>query len=99
MVSATPRPTSAIIPSATSRPSPTPFIYTVKSGDTLGDLALRYNTPLYTWIKQDYGLSRVEYVVVYSLALADGAQARDICDTSGFPKNTMSRAVAVVTAR
>lgn len=60
----------------------------------LNYLALRYNTPLYTWIKQTHGLSRVEYVVVYSLALADGAQARDIADTSGFPKNTLSRAIA-----
>lgn len=59
----------------------------------LNYLALRYNTPLYTWIKSEYGLSRAEYVVIYSLALADGAQARDICDTSGFPKNTLSRAV------
>jgi len=57
-------------------------------------LALRYNTPLYTWIQRTTGLSRVEYVVVYSLALADGAQARDISDSSGFPKNTLSRAVA-----
>jgi LysM repeat protein len=42
--SPTPRPTSAIIPSATPLPSPTPFIYTVKSGDTLGALALRYGS-------------------------------------------------------
>ena len=60
----------------------------------LNYLALRYNTPLYSWIKQSHGLSRVEYVVIYSLALADGAQARDISDTSGFPKNTLSRAIA-----
>jgi DNA-binding MarR family transcriptional regulator len=59
----------------------------------LNYLALRYNTPLYSWVHRSRGLSRPEYVVVYSLALADGAQARDIADTSGFPKNTLSRAI------
>jgi len=60
----------------------------------LNYLALRYNTPLYDWVSRAHGLSRVEYVVVYSLALTDGGQARDISETSGFPKNTLSRAIA-----
>ncbi|GIX14320.1 MAG: hypothetical protein KatS3mg118_2279 [Paracoccaceae bacterium] len=59
----------------------------------LNYLALRYNGPLYDWIRREHGLSRPEYVVVYSLALADGGQARDITATSGFPKNTLSRAI------
>lgn len=63
----------------------------------LNYLALRYNTPLYDWIRRVYGLSRVEYVVVYSLALSDGGRARDISDSSGFPKPTLSRAVARLT--
>lgn len=57
-------------------------------------LALRYNLPLYGWIKREHGLSRPEYVALYSLALCEGAQARDIAATSGFPKNTVSRAVS-----
>lgn len=56
-------------------------------------LALLYNSPLYDWIQNAYGLKRPEYVVLYSLALADGGSARDISRTSGFPKNTLSRAV------
>jgi DNA-binding MarR family transcriptional regulator len=60
----------------------------------LNYLALRYNTPLYDWVQRTRGLSRVEYVVIYSLALTDGGQARDISETSGFPKNTLSRAIA-----
>jgi DNA-binding MarR family transcriptional regulator len=59
----------------------------------LNYLALRYNTPLYDWINRKYGLSRAEYVVIYSLALTDGGQARDISETSGFPRNTLSRAI------
>lgn len=62
-------------------------------------LALRYNTPLYSWVARTYGLSRVEYVVLYSLALADGVQARDISETSGFPKNTLSRAIGQLEKR
>ena len=56
-------------------------------------IALRYNAPLYGWIKRQTGLSRPEFVVIYSLGLLDGALARDIASSSGFPKNTLSRAI------
>ena len=56
-------------------------------------IALRYNAPLYGWIKRHTGLSRPEFVVIYSLGLLDGALARDISYSSGFPKNTLSRAI------
>lgn len=58
----------------------------------LNYLALRYNVPLYEWVERTYGLSRPEYVVIYSLGLKDGAVARDIAISSGFPQNTLSRA-------
>jgi DNA-binding MarR family transcriptional regulator len=67
--------------------NPCPFTFRINY------LALLYNTPLYTWVQDTYGLKRHEYVVIYSLALADGGSARDISRTSGFPKNTLSRAV------
>ena len=67
--------------------NPCPFTFRINY------LALLYNTPLYSWIQDDFGLKRPEYVVLYSLALADGGSARDVTQTSGFPKNTLSRAV------
>lgn len=67
--------------------NPCPFTFRINY------LALLYNRPLYTWIHDTYGLKRPEYVVLYSLALADGGSARDISHTSGFPKNTLSRAI------
>ncbi len=67
--------------------NPCPFTFRVNY------LALLYNTPLYSWIQDTFGLKRPEYVVLYSLALADGGSARDISRTSGFPKNTLSRAI------
>jgi DNA-binding MarR family transcriptional regulator len=67
--------------------NPCPFTFRINY------LALLYNTPLYSWIQDIYGLKRPEYVVLYSLALADGGSARDVSDTSGFPKNTLSRAI------
>ncbi len=67
--------------------NPCPFTF------RLNYLALLYNTPLYSWIQDTYGLKRPEYVVLYSLALADGGSARDVSHTSGFPKNTLSRAI------
>ncbi len=67
--------------------NPCPFTFRINY------LALLYNTPLYSWVQDAYGLKRPEYVVLYSLALADGGSARDISRTSGFPKNTLSRAI------
>ena len=52
-------------------------------------IALQYNAPLYGWIKRRTGLSRPEFVVIYSLGLLDGTLARDISLSSGFPKNTL----------
>ena len=59
----------------------------------LNYLALRYNVPLYSWVEATYGLSRPEFVVIYSLGLKNGAYARDIGASSGFPQNTLSRAI------
>ncbi len=56
-------------------------------------LALRYNQPLYSWVEQEFGLSRVEFVVIYSLALMEGVTASEIASSTAFPKNTLSRAV------
>ncbi len=56
-------------------------------------LGLRYNTPLYGWVEERYGLSRAEFVVIYSLAIMDGVTASEIAASTAFPKNTLSRAV------
>jgi MarR family transcriptional regulator, temperature-dependent positive regulator of motility len=56
-------------------------------------LALRYNRPLYGWVEERFGLSRPEFVVIYSLGLADGITASEIASSTAFPKNTLSRAV------
>ena len=56
-------------------------------------LGLRYNTPLYGWVEERFGLSRAEFVVIYSLGLLDGVTASEIAASTAFPKNTLSRAV------
>ncbi|NDB67020.1 MAG: MarR family transcriptional regulator [Methylocystaceae bacterium] len=56
-------------------------------------MALRYNRPLYSWVEKTFGLSRIEFVVIYSLALMDGVTASEIASSTAFPKNTLSRAV------
>ena len=56
-------------------------------------LGLRYNTPLYGWVLERFGLSRAEFVVIYSLAMMDGVTASEIAASTAFPKNTLSRAV------
>lgn len=56
-------------------------------------LGLRYNTPLYGWVEKRFGLSRAEFVVIYSLGLMEGVTASEIADSTAFPKNTLSRAI------
>lgn len=56
-------------------------------------LSLRYNTPLYGWVEEQFGLSRAEFVVIYSLGIMDGLTASEIAASTAFPKNTLSRAV------
>ncbi len=56
-------------------------------------LGLRYNTPLYGWVEKHFGLSRAEFVVIYSLGVMDGVTASEIAVSTAFPKNTLSRAV------
>ena len=56
-------------------------------------LSLRYNTPLYGWVEERFGLSRAEFVIIYSLGLQDGVTASEIAASTAFPKNTLSRAV------
>jgi DNA-binding MarR family transcriptional regulator len=56
-------------------------------------LALQFNVPIYRWIEKEHGLPRPEFVVLYSLGLFDGLTASVIGSSSGFPKNTISRAV------
>lgn len=56
-------------------------------------LALQFNVPVYRWIETEFGLQRVEFVVLYSLALKNGVTASAICNSSGFPRNTISRSI------
>ena len=56
-------------------------------------LGLRYNTPLYGWVDERFGLARAEFVILYSLGLVDGVTATEIAASTAFPKNTLSRAV------
>jgi DNA-binding MarR family transcriptional regulator len=56
-------------------------------------LSLRYNTPLYGWVEERFGLTRAEFVILYSLGLFDGVTASEIAASTAFPKNTLSRAV------
>lgn len=56
-------------------------------------LGLRYNTPLYGWVEERFGLARAEFVVIYSLGLVEGVTASEIAASTAFPKNTLSRAV------
>lgn len=68
--------------------NPCPFSF------RLNYLSMRYNTACYDWVCKTEGLSRIEYVVIYSLALHEGGLAKDIAHSSGFPKNTLSRAMS-----
>jgi DNA-binding MarR family transcriptional regulator len=65
----------------------------------LNYLALHFNGPVYGFIQERHGLQRPEYVVLYSLSLKEGSTAKAVSESSGFPKNTISRAVQALIAR
>lgn len=59
----------------------------------LNYLALRFNNPVYGMIQQQLGLLRPEFVVLWSLYLSAELTLTEVVRSSGFPKNTLSRAV------
>ncbi|MBN8953603.1 MULTISPECIES: MarR family transcriptional regulator [unclassified Rhizobium] len=59
----------------------------------LNYLALQFNNPVYGLIQQQLGLLRPEFVVLWSLYLSDELTLTEVVRSSGFPKNTLSRAV------
>ncbi|MGS1096897.1 MarR family winged helix-turn-helix transcriptional regulator (plasmid) [Aquamicrobium terrae] len=58
----------------------------------LNYLALHFNNPVYGYIQQHLGLLRPEFVVLWSLYLGGSSTLTDVVRSSGFPKNTLSRA-------
>ena len=59
----------------------------------LNYLALRFNNPVYSLIQQKLGLLRPEFVVLWSLYLSHELTLTEVVRSSGFPKNTLSRAI------
>lgn len=62
----------------------------------LNYLALRFNNPVYGFIQNRLDLLRPDFVVLWSLYLGGDSAQTDVVRTSGFPKNTLSRAVGKV---
>lgn len=59
----------------------------------LNTAASFFNVPIYGWIESEFGLTRPQFVVLFSVYLRNESTAHDICVSSVFPKNTISRAV------
>jgi DNA-binding MarR family transcriptional regulator len=62
-------------------------------------LALAFNGPVYGLIEARSGIKRSEFVVLYSLYLKDGLAAKDVVNSTGFPKNTISRSIQTLLHR
>lgn len=58
----------------------------------LNYLALHFNGPVYGFIQRELGLLRPEFVILWSLRLGGTSTFSDVVRSSGFPKNTLSRA-------
>ncbi|NRP21521.1 hypothetical protein LPJGGPFB_04780 [Ensifer adhaerens] len=63
----------------------------------LNFLALHFNNPVYGYIQQQLGLLRPDFVVLWSLHLGGSSTMTDVVRSSGFPKNTLSRAANKLT--
>lgn len=62
-------------------------------------LANFFTGPIYRDVGARYGLSRPEFVILYTLSQRPGLVARDVCLATGLPKNSISRAVAALVRR
>lgn len=58
----------------------------------LNYLALRFNSPVYGLIQSRLNLLRPDFVVLWALYVGGDTAQADVVRTSGFPKNTLSRA-------
>ncbi len=56
-------------------------------------LANMFVGPIYQEFDARFGLTRPEFVVLFTLSQRPGIVARDICLATGLPKNSISRAV------
>ncbi|WP_347267323.1 MarR family transcriptional regulator [Paracoccus sp. (in: a-proteobacteria)] len=59
----------------------------------LNYLTLRFNNPVYGHVQSRLDLLRPDFVVLWSLYLGGEMAQTDVVRSSGFPKNTLSRAV------
>lgn len=55
-----------------------------------------YREPLLRHMEQTYGIIRPEWTVLICLAFRDGLNPRDICEITEQPRNTISRATALL---
>lgn len=65
----------------------------------LNYLALHFNNPVYGFVQDRLGLLRPDFVVLWSLYLGGPSTLTDVVRSSGFPKNTLSRAASKVHQR
>lgn len=68
-------------------------------GYRIAFLAAFYREPLLRRMERDHGLIRPEWTVLVCLAFRDGLHARDICEITEQPSNTVSRGVASLIRR
>lgn len=62
----------------------------------LNYLALLFNNPVYGLIQDRLGLLRPDFVLLWLLYLGGSSTLTDVVRSSGFPKNTLSRAAGKV---
>jgi len=70
-----------------------PFAYRISF------LANFFTGSVYRQVQARHGVARSEFVLVYCLRLAGELTAQQVCDITGRPKNSVSRAVNAMLAR
>lgn len=82
-VSTLPSPTKIAIPTTTPKPSPTPILYTIVEGDTLFDIAVRYQTTVDTLISLNPDLQPELLTIGQTLILPEQSMPEPTIDASG----------------
>lgn len=55
--------------------------------------------PVYRWTEKELDIRRPQFAVMFCLAQLQDVSARDVCELSGIPANSISRAISSLIAR
>ena len=71
----------------------------ITAGYRMTYLGNHFIGPVYRWTEKELDIRRPQFAVLFCLAQLENVSARDVCELSGIPANSISRAISSLIAR